>query len=279
MDDDEQTDRPRRVLDRVDARMAAALAADPATPASSRAVPAVRRGRPSPAIVPARNEAALARRCRPTIVAQLRAGDELRRRRRPLDRRHGGDRAERRGDRSCRHRHSLPGGSASRTPAGRGAAATIGADAAVRRRRRAPGADLLDGIEAVIAEHPDADRVGAAVAPHRSAAYEQASLLCNVAALMGSGAFTIAGDRVHPTVAFGPVLAMRRDVYDEVGGHEAVRSMHTEDIGLARAVGGATLFTGRPDTTFRMYPDGLAPARRRLDTQHRHRCPLDPVVA
>jgi 4,4'-diaponeurosporenoate glycosyltransferase len=93
---------------------------------------------------------------------------------------------------------------------------------------------------------------------HRTVALtEQASMLCNVAALMGSGAFTVAGDRLASRVAFGPVLAVRRDVYERVGGHAVVRSLHTEDIGLARAVGSTTLFSGRPDTSFRMYPHGF----------------------
>ena len=86
---------------------------------------------------------------------------------------------------------------------------------------------------------------------------EQASLLANVTALMGSGGFTVAGSRLAPTVAFGPVLAVERSAYDAVGGHAAVRAMHTEDIGLARVVGRSALWTGRPDTSFRMYPDGL----------------------
>jgi hypothetical protein len=55
------------------------------------------------------------------------------------------------------------------------------------------------------------------------------------------------------------VLAVRREHYDSVGGHAhpAVRQAHTEDIALARVCGGAELFTGRPDTSFRMYPGGL----------------------
>ena len=118
-----------------------------------------------------------------------------------------------------------------------------------------PSTQLLDDIAGVALAHPD---VVVSVQPwHRTERwYEQASLLFNVTALMGSGAFTVLGERVHPTVAFGPVLAMRRRRYDEVGGHAAVRDRHTEDIGLARLAGGAVLFTGRPDTTFRMYPDG-----------------------
>jgi 4,4'-diaponeurosporenoate glycosyltransferase len=88
---------------------------------------------------------------------------------------------------------------------------------------------------------------------------EQASVLCNVTALMGCGAFNPARRNAKAQVAFGPILAVDRTTYDRVGGHAApsVRSMHTEDIGLARLVGGAELYTGRPDTSFQMYPEGL----------------------
>jgi 4,4'-diaponeurosporenoate glycosyltransferase len=118
-----------------------------------------------------------------------------------------------------------------------------------------PSTRLLDDIAPVVQAHPNAV---VSVQPwHRTDRwYEQASILGNVVTLMGSGAFTVLGERVHPNVAFGPVLAMRRRRYDEIGGHEAVRGRHTEDIGLARLAGGAVLFTGRPDMSFRMYPDG-----------------------
>jgi 4,4'-diaponeurosporenoate glycosyltransferase len=33
--------------------------------------------------------------------------------------------------------------------------------------------------------------------------------------------------------------------------------MHTEDIGIVGLVGRASLYSGRPDTSFRMHPDGL----------------------
>lgn len=121
-----------------------------------------------------------------------------------------------------------------------------------------PAPDLIDRIERSLHDHPGAV---VAVQPwHVTGRFrEQASVLCNVTALMGCGAFTALGRRLRPTVAFGPVLALWRSDYDRAGGHadERVRSMHTEDIGLARTVGAAHLFTGGPDTTFRMYPDGL----------------------
>jgi len=119
-----------------------------------------------------------------------------------------------------------------------------------------PAPDLLDRLALTVSQHPG---TVVSVQPwHDTGSWvEQASLLANVTALMGSGAFTVAGSKLAPNVAFGPVLAIDRRTYDDVGGHAAVRGMHTEDIGLARAVGRSALWTGRPDTSFRMYPEGL----------------------
>jgi 4,4'-diaponeurosporenoate glycosyltransferase len=122
-----------------------------------------------------------------------------------------------------------------------------------------PGPTLLDDLAAQVA----ADRATlVSLQPwHRMATVgEQPSILCNVTALMACGAFTVLGDRTAADVAFGPVIAVDRATYDAAGGHAApsVRSMHTEDIGLARAVGRSKLFVGSPSTTtFRMYPDGI----------------------
>ncbi len=121
-----------------------------------------------------------------------------------------------------------------------------------------PGPRLIESLADAVCRHPDAI---VSVQPWHDAASwpEQASVLCNVTALMGSGACTIAGPAVAANVAFGPVLAVGRPAYDRVGGHGApsVRSRHTEDIALAQLVGRSEIFTGRPDTTFRMYPGGL----------------------
>jgi 4,4'-diaponeurosporenoate glycosyltransferase len=208
-------------------------------------------------VVPARNEAPSLPHLVPALVAQLRPGDEL----------------------VVVDDHSTDGtdavaaqlGARVVTPPplpegwlGKPHACAVGArstaapllvfvDADVR-----PAPDLLDRLAESSARHPDAV---VSVQPwHRTGRWvEQASLLANVTALMGSGAFTIAGRHLAPTVAFGPVLAVDRGVYDRAGGHAdpTVRRMHTEDIGLARLVGRAELHTGRPDTSFRMYPDGL----------------------
>jgi 4,4'-diaponeurosporenoate glycosyltransferase len=120
-----------------------------------------------------------------------------------------------------------------------------------------PRGDLLDRIAAAMAAHPGEV---VSVQPHHvpGRATEQLSMLFNIVALMGVGRFSILGDRVRAKAAFGPVLAVDRATYDRVGGHAHpdVRAMHTEDIALARLVGAAQLYTGRPDVCFRMYPGG-----------------------
>ncbi len=208
---------------------------------------------PLAAIVPARDEARSIGTLVDRIVAQLRPGDEFV----IVDDESDDGTAE------LARRHGARVISASPTPGwlGKPRACRQGADGTTAPTLLFVDADvlpspqLLDDIAAVVRAHPD--EVVSVQPWHRTDRwYEQASILCNVAALMGSGAFTVLGDRVHPNVAFGPVLAIRRHRYDEIGGHEAVRDRHTEDIGLARLAGGAVLFTGRPDTTFRMYPDG-----------------------
>lgn len=122
----------------------------------------------------------------------------------------------------------------------------------------APG--TIDALVAEVARHPD-ELVS--VQPHHRtvAPHEQASLLFNVVALMGCGAFTPAGERVRTHVAFGPVMATTRATYDRIGGHAhpEVRSAVLEDIALARRCPRSRLFTGtRSGVSFRMYPRDLA---------------------
>lgn len=208
-------------------------------------------------VIPARNEEAALPHLLPPLAGQLRPGDEL-----VVVDDHSddatGEIAASLGARVI-HPPELPEGWLGKPHAcWQGARATTATtlvflDADVR-----PSGDLLDRLVTATDATPDSL---VSVQPwhvtERPA--EQASLLCNVTALMGSGAFTVAGSRLTATVAFGPVLSLHRDLYDRVGGHAdpAIRSMHTEDVGLARAVGRARLFTGRPDVAFRMYPDGL----------------------
>jgi len=209
-------------------------------------------------IVPARNEAASLPNLLPALVRQLRPDDEL-----VVVDDHSTDStadiALRCGARVV-SAPDLPDGWLGKPHAcWVGAQSTVAPlllfiDADVR-----PAADLLDRVAQAWSASPDA--VLSMQPWHATERWiEQASLLANVTALMGSGAFTAAGTSITPTVAFGPVLALGRTAYAKVGGHASstVRTMHTEDIALARAVGNARLFTGRPDTTFRMYPGGGA---------------------
>jgi 4,4'-diaponeurosporenoate glycosyltransferase len=212
--------------------------------------------RPSIAIViPARDEAGALPHLVPGLVDQLRPGDELL----VVDDHSGdatGEVAARLGARVLVP-PALPDGWLGKPHAcWHGARSTtapllVFVDADVR-----PAPDLLDRVAAAWSREPDA--VISLQPWHQTEEWvEQASLLANVTSLMGAGGFTIAGPRVTPNVAFGPVLAVARAVYDDIGGHRAVRTMHTEDIGLARLAGRSALYTGRPDTSFRMYPGGL----------------------
>lgn len=206
-------------------------------------------------IVPARNEARALPHLLPPLAGQLRPGDEL-----IVVDDHSDDDTARIAEElgaTVVLPPALPDGWLGKPHAcWHGATATsattlVFLDADVR-----PSDDLLDRL--VAAGDTDPAAVVSVQPWHVTERLaEQASLLCNVTSLMGSGGFTAAGDRIAPNVAFGPVLSLRRSVYERVGGHAAVRSMHTEDIGLARAVGRTRLFTGRPGASFRMYPDGL----------------------
>lgn len=121
-----------------------------------------------------------------------------------------------------------------------------------------PPADLVERLAAAVTRHPgEVVSVQPWHVPGRPS--EHLSLLFNIVALMGVGRFSAVGRWVGPRSAFGPVLALDRTTYEATGGHARpdVRTMHTEDIGMARAVGRAELHTGRPDIAFRMYPGGL----------------------
>lgn len=207
-------------------------------------------------VIPARDEADALPDLLPGVLAQLRPGDDL-----VVVDDHSTDDtatvATRLGARVVRPPTPPDGWLGKPHACWHGARETSGegllfVDADVR-----PSRDLLDRVRAALDADPGPVH---SVQPWHATetAGEQASILCNVVALMGSGAFTPLGARVEPRVAYGPVLALRRSVYSAVGGHAAdgVRGRHTEDIGLAREVGRSRVYTGRPDITFRMYPAG-----------------------
>jgi 4,4'-diaponeurosporenoate glycosyltransferase len=89
--------------------------------------------------------------------------------------------------------------------------------------------------------------------------YEKLSLLFNVTALGGSGAFSPLRNLFRSRIAYGPVLAVDRATYERTGGHghASARGAIAEDLALARVVGRSTAFAGRDLATFRMYPHGL----------------------
>jgi 4,4'-diaponeurosporenoate glycosyltransferase len=93
-------------------------------------------------------------------------------------------------------------------------------------------------------------------------AAERLAALFNVVAMMGTGAFTVAGRRVAPRAAFGPCLATPVADYRAVGGHAAGRASVLDDVALAAAyrAGGlpVRVLGGRGTIAFRMYPSGLS---------------------
>ena len=219
------------------------------------------RDRPAVAVVvPARNEAhALAGAVGP-LVAQLRDGDELL----VVD------------DHSADGTALLAAALGARVvPApelpvgwiGKPHACLIGARATIAPRLMfvdadvRPGPTLIDDVAAAVHRDPGAV---SSVQPWHEAERpgERVVLLANVVTLMGSAAFTVLGDRLRPTVAFGPVVAVDRGTYDAVGGHghPLVRGSLTEDIALARVIARSHVFSDRRDATFRMHPRGLREA-------------------
>ena len=90
---------------------------------------------------------------------------------------------------------------------------------------------------------------------------ERLAAFCNLVGMMGTGAFTPAGDRLAPRGAFGPCLLTTRADYRRVGGHEAVRGSVVDDVDLARAYRAAGLPVyvrgGKGAVSFRMYPGGV----------------------
>ena len=88
---------------------------------------------------------------------------------------------------------------------------------------------------------------------------ERGAALFNAMSVIGSGAGRF-GASGRAALAFGPVLACRRDVYERLGGHahESVRGSVIEDVALGRLFDTTDVYVGTPESvTFRMYPGGL----------------------
>lgn len=96
--------------------------------------------------------------------------------------------------------------------------------------------------------------------------HEQLSAMFNLVAPMAVDAFGAFGGRRAARGAFGPCIALDRELYERSGGHgaEHVRGAVLDDVELARAVqavgADVHLFGGRGSgLRFRMYPTGLGP--------------------
>jgi 4,4'-diaponeurosporenoate glycosyltransferase len=121
-----------------------------------------------------------------------------------------------------------------------------------------------DALARLVGEHRRAGGGLVSVQPsHRTLrAHEQLSAVCNVVAMMGTGAFT-APPAPQVTMAFGPCMVIGRDDYEAAGGHAAatVRRQVAEDIAIARRVRATgapvTVLAGADLVGFRMYPEGV----------------------
>ena len=117
-------------------------------------------------------------------------------------------------------------------------------------------AEALDRLVAAHAEHGGLISVQPYHQTRRP--YEALSAVCNVVAIMGTGAFAMW--RMRRPAAFGPCLLTSADDYRRAGGHVAVRGEVVEDVALARRFDSiglpVSIFAGWRAVDFRMYPDG-----------------------
>jgi 4,4'-diaponeurosporenoate glycosyltransferase len=111
---------------------------------------------------------------------------------------------------------------------------------------------IAPGALAVLASRVADDTI-VSVQPWHDAGpgFEQLSVIPNLVALMGAGAFSVVGRPAR--LAFGPVLAMTRPGYDRSGGFETVRAEAVEDVALAHRFPRRVLLTGRHLASFRMH--------------------------
>jgi 4,4'-diaponeurosporenoate glycosyltransferase len=120
-----------------------------------------------------------------------------------------------------------------------------------------------DALARLLVEHRRSGGLVSVQPSHRTVSlHEQLSAVCNVVAMMGTGAFS-GPPRRRTDMAFGPCLLLGRDDYDATGGHAhpTVRLHVAEDMALARrmrALGRpVTVLAGGETVSFRMYPEGL----------------------
>ena len=123
-------------------------------------------------------------------------------------------------------------------------------DADVRLGRHA-----VDHLVSVLDAHPTA--LVSVMPWHRTGSFvERFSMLFNVISSMVASMQMRRGTR---RVAYGPLMAVRKDEYLRSGGHahENVRGAVVEDLALARVMPASVALLGREgDVEYRMYPGG-----------------------
>jgi hypothetical protein len=123
--------------------------------------------------------------------------------------------------------------------------------------------EVAPGAVAALASAAAGGDLVSALPRHRMVhAYERLSLGPGLLMLLGAGTGGPPPARWwRRPVAFGPAIAVRRDVYERFGGHAAVRADVAEDLALARAAdraGIAVRSTLAGDlVAYRMYPEGI----------------------
>lgn len=117
------------------------------------------------------------------------------------------------------------------------------------------GPNAIDDIVNVLDEYPTA--VVSVMPWHRTGTLmERLSMMFNVVSSLVGGIQTRHGTR---RVAYGPFMAVRRDVYMSVGGHanDRVRRAVVEDLAIARTMPESVALLGREkEVEYRMYPHG-----------------------
>lgn len=91
--------------------------------------------------------------------------------------------------------------------------------------------------------------------------YEELSVFFNLLMLGGIGAFTVKGDEARGIGLFGQTMMISRRLYDEVGGHGAVRRTVLENFHLSRLLDQRGVRricrVGRGSVSMRMFPAGF----------------------
>lgn len=115
-------------------------------------------------------------------------------------------------------------------------------------------------LPSVLAAMPERPGLVSVAPRHRvEQPYEWLSLVFALVAVMGVGCATPRARRVRG--AFGPCIAIRREDYCRIGGHESVRGAVVEDIALAEVATSHGLVVkvlgGGREMSYRMYPLGF----------------------